>query len=537
MANVIIFTDNPPRNLSGGDTPLYLRYQTKPAGAYAIASNLRRNGYSVLVVNNCSSYTLAGIKQIINNNSEDLLWVGISTTFFAISGSCLGQYRDNWKHSSHLAFADGLAAIIGQTNLDGRANLKVARELIWNSEEINLIADHCIKYNAPLLIGGAWVSNILNGNLQNLRDNVHILTGRSENATLGITRSLSSGATIDLQIKSSNQDYDDVFFKTNQYQWEESDLITADEWLPVEISRGCAFNCAYCSYDRKSNFDTYRDPDVIRSELIKNYEKFGVTKYILMDDLYNESKDKVRLMYDKVWSKLPFAPEWASYMRLDMVWADPDSAEILKASGAKMGSFGIETLHNKAGSKVGKGLGKERILETLEHLKSVWKDDVLIHSYFIAGLPDEPEDSILETINWTTNTKLVDTVSYTPLWITPPTHNKFVVITNAMSLDNEKYNLSWADDNTWINPQGVTFNRANELAAAGNKSRAIYIGAFGEYVEYRQLGVTHQEIVNLKEKAYDMANEKECLDFVNSIQHIAIKNIDSKVKKTLERSS
>ena len=73
---------------------------------------------------------------------------------------------------------------------------------------------------------------------------------------------------------------------------------------------------------------------------------------MLVDDLYNDGKKKVRELYDKVWSKLPFDVEWTSYMRLDMFWADPESIEIVKASGARAGNFGIETLHNKAGAKV-----------------------------------------------------------------------------------------------------------------------------------------------------------------------------------------
>ena len=81
-------------------------------------------------------------------------------------------------------------------------------------------------------------------------------------------------------------------------------------------------------------------------------------------------------------------------MRLDMLWADPDSAEIIRDSGCKFAQFGIETLHNVAGRKVGKGLGRDRILETLERLKPLWKDDVLVSAGFIAGLPFEPIESI-----------------------------------------------------------------------------------------------------------------------------------------------
>jgi hypothetical protein len=103
-----------------------------------------------------------------------------------------------------------------------------------------------------------------------------------------------------------------------------------------------------------------------------------------------------------------------------------------------------------------------------------------------------------------------------------------------MSHDTEKYNLRWADDNTWINDQDITFSRASELAALGNKSRALYIGGYSEYVEYRQLGLTHQQIVELKDNAYSPDNTDSCIDYVNELEKMAITNIKDRIEKTLE---
>ena len=236
-----------------------------------------------------------------------------------------------------------------------------------------------------------------------------------------------------------------LFRSTRIYNYKEYDYIEEDDWLLLEVSRGCAFNCAYCNYDRKSSFDSYRSPESLHSELIKNFELYGVTRYVLADDLYNDSKDKVRILYDKVWSKLPFKPEWTSYMRLDMFWSDPESAEIVKQSGARLGSFGIETLHNKAGSKVGKGLGKERILETLHRLKEVWKDEVLTFGFFITGLPDEPEESIIETTEWLAKTNLLYSHYSNPLWVTPPDHKRFVRTLNNISNNYDKFGIRWVE--------------------------------------------------------------------------------------------
>lgn len=529
MANVIIFNDVPPRNLGLADTTYYLRYQTKTAGVYAIASTLRRHGYSVLVVDHCANYTLAGVKKVIADNLDDLLWVGLGTSFFTANMPPAAYYRNEWATSSELYFEDWFKVLTRSQDLIKKNDfLNFKRELIWSNHELNLIAEFCASVNVPFLIGGAWVTTIRNGNLVNLHPNAYIIAGRAEVVTKNITDSLAQNKNAKFLTVADNTTYDNVDFKQNVYQWQHSDNILPTDWLPIQISRGCAFNCSYCNFDRRSTLDSYRSAESIRTELIRNYEQFGVTGYILMDDLYNESKDKVRMLYDNVWSRLPFKPEWSSYMRLDMIWSDSESIELIKASGARIGSFGIETLHDKAGKRVGKGLGKKRILDTLARVKESWKDDVLIHGYFIAGLPEEPEESILSTIEWAGSTPLLDCVSWQPLWITPPEHKKFVIATSPMSKDYEKYGVTWTSDNVWVNTVGVNFPRAVQLSDLGNQARDFFLGGFGEYPEYKGLGWTHQEIVQLKDKRI------ECTQKLNDDSHIATNRITQQIRKVLK---
>ena len=87
MANVILFNDNLPNSLSGVESRFYMSYQTRAAGVYALASHLRRNGYTVKVIDHTSNLTLAGVKHVIKNNQQDLLWIGVGTTFFVFKGT------------------------------------------------------------------------------------------------------------------------------------------------------------------------------------------------------------------------------------------------------------------------------------------------------------------------------------------------------------------------------------------------------------------------------------------------------------------
>lgn len=524
MAHVILFTDRAPRKWHFKENNYYSNFYVYPAGAHKIASVLRHKGYKVLVVPNSLNLSFSCIKKIIRNNSKDLLWVGISTTFMMLRSNNFEEYRGQWNSTDEdLIDINNLFTI----NTIWRESF----ELIWSSYEINRIAEFCQdEFQCQLLLGGSWVSQIKNGNLENLRENVHIITGFAEEVVEKFTDECVRDKKAVPPYVHNNSHYDDNGFKTSTILWTPEDFITPNAWLPLEIARGCAFNCAYCNYDRRSNFDSFKNPDVLRQELIRNYELYGTTSYMLVDDLYNDSKEKVRILYDKVWSKLPFTPEWSSYMRLDMLWTDPESAEFIKASGAKIGSFGIETLHDVAGRRVGKGLGKTRILETLTRLKEVWNDEVLVTAYFLAGLPFEPLDSIKSTMQWTLETDLLFNASWNPLWITPPDHFKIVGEgkLHAISKDNDKFKITWPEPNIWQNDQGIRFDQLDVLVKEVMDKIPTKF-TYAEYADLRTAGVTHQDIVDIKK-------DKTRLDLIQQnfieIQELTISRLKKIVQLT-----
>lgn len=501
MAHAIIFYDT------------VIRTGTRPAGAYAVASVLRRQGLEVLVVPFCAGLSFNGVKQIIENNSANLLWVGISTTFFKTlqyNKETLENYRNQWRTTQELT--------LSRDDFQKHPNARMNEEtLIWDRQELNLLAQWLDeKFQRPLLLGGP---NVISKNKLMLHPNVHCVTGYAESYVAEITNNLLQKTQDPIPVLHNNSHYDDIEFKTNSLKWAAHDFIKPNEWLPLEVSRGCSFNCAYCTYERKSTFDSFKNPESLRQEIIENYERWGVTKYILVDDLYNDSKEKVRVLYDKVWSKLPFQIEWASYMRLDMFWNDPESIDIVKASGARAGGFGIETLHTTAGRKVGKGLGKTRILETLQALKEKWRDEIMISAFMIAGLPYEPWDSILESWKWSRTTDLLHGSIWQVLYVRPPFSDFRIVPGTQSTMDKDPYSfdMSWPDNNSnWINSEGVTRNQCLELLSQAWDPFDTSFG-FHKYAQLRQEGIDHHTLINAKNGSISL----EALGKINQKKHAA----------------
>ena len=504
MAHAIVFVDRAPLARQEDYTSYYMSYA---AGTYKIASVLREMGLDVLVVPNCFSLTFAGIQQIIENNKNNLLWVGISTTFMALevdSETVLDTYRNEWRSSKNLTMNSESLLVKCENTYDYR--------MVLDAKDIAAIGHYLDKnHNVPLLLGGYFAERY-GMQLQRFKPfnkNIYYVNGYAESYVKEFTERRLADPTAVPSLFVNNTPYNDNEFKHSTILWHETDFIDEDSWLEIETARGCAFDCAYCSYPRRGRFDSFKDPDALRQELITNYEKFGVTRYNIVDDLYNDSKEKVRIFHEKVWSKLPFKPEWVANMRLDMIWSDPDSAAILLEDGCRFGQFGIETLHDVAGRKVGKGLGRKRILETLEFLKPIWGKELLISGNFIAGLPFEPIESIRETMNWSVTTDLLYNANWQQLFLTPPSIFDVVDPVNRIEEDYEKFQVEWLDGRNWRNSVGVTYNEVQEMVKNVAKLLPMDFKVnLRNYTDLRRVGFTHEQLANVKTHPLDKEQVK-----------------------------
>lgn len=489
MSHVILFTDRASEQRHRFNSTLSTVQYNFLSGAYKVASVLRKQGLTVLVVPNCFNLSWAGVQHIIDNNSENLLWVGLSTTFFTIQvPKTIELYRSSWHESKSFVIDTEVLYQLTSTTTE------TPWDMVWSAKEFSKIAKWLLnKHKVPLLLGGkpfpVWHQTQFDSNAYWVKGDAESYVKKFTNDCLADKQSIPP-------LFVNNSDYDNNDFKTDIILYNHGDHINSDDWLPIEIARGCAFNCAYCTYEHKDTTDLYKNPAVLRDELLRNYEMFGVTKYMLMDDLYNDSKDKIRLLYDQVWSKLPFTPEWTSYLRLDMLWADPESVDIIKASGARYATFGVETLHDTAGRKVGKGLGKQRILDTLQTLKDSWQDSVLYNLQMIAGLPHEPIESILESLEWSKTTTLAHSISWNPLVIS----KDFLI--SAMEVNNNKYGVTWSGKE-WKNSVGVTKQMVDESVGEYYKNNEYYRVHLGNYPELRSAGLSHQDIVTVPKTPLD----------------------------------
>jgi predicted hydrocarbon binding protein len=374
---VILFTDV-------ADTIGYGKY----AGTYKIATEIRNQGYTCQVVDLFSFYSYSDLEKIVSKfcTSETVL-VGFSCT--------LMEQRKEGKVFNFGRTDDEFHSIVSKIK--------------------------SINNNTKICLGGARMT--YNSYWHGVD---YVIVNKGDVAILKLLKHLIDGEDIKT-VKSTPChviDGNDYFYTQEQFAFSNiryvpEDIIFPGESLPIEVARGCVFQCAFCHFDLigKKVGDWQKTESALRDELIMNHEKFGTTHFMFTDELINESLPKMKLIH-KVLTNLPFKISYTSYARLDLIWKFPEMREMLLESGAKSLAFGIETLNETAGKKIGKGLGEKRVKETLNYCAEIWKGKIITSSNFIVGLPGEDEASIRNTVEYLVSDDCpLDVFGFLPLYI------------------------------------------------------------------------------------------------------------------------
>lgn len=358
---------------------------SKTLGPYKVAHALRSNGFEVAVIHHLSVFTVEEICHLLRNLvSDKTLFVGVNNFFYADignpgkteSGGVVLQNIANGAILPHgLQYNNTIKNLILECNPNCKLVLggPTARDVEYN----NVFDYQCIGYSESSIVNLA----------QHLKD---------KNIKLEKSHKSIYGPIIVNDSRAESYDFHEC-----QMRYEDHDVILPGETLLLEVARGCIFKCAFCSYpmNGKKKLDFIRNMDYIYEELVDNYRRFGVTRYIFCDDTVNDSPEKCRMIYDMS-RRLPFKLEWWGYIRLDLLTAHPETVEWLFESGLRSAFFGIETLNPKTASAIGKGGDRQKLFDTVKKIKQRYGNHVNLHGSFIYGLPHESMQSLQQTTDF-----------------------------------------------------------------------------------------------------------------------------------------
>lgn len=441
------------------DTPHYPDW-VRGYGAHRLATHLRSYGYRVLVIDFMSGLgydTWKEICELAIGPSTKI--VGFSTTWWPFkdrNGASIVNLNTNY-----------VDPVSDENKKELASQARVFTEAVLHKTDVIKQWTDIIKKINPktkIVIGGAkldWYQDFPAD---------HFISGMGEVQILDLLNEPRRiwPKLINHDTHATSRDWG---WRTCYTSYNEIDRIRSDEILSLETARGCRFKCIYCQFPlvgQKKVADYIKTEETLYKELLENYERWGTTKYWLVDDTFNDTTEKVQHVLNVV-RRLPFQPIFRIYARLDVLAMNPEQISMLYEIGVRSVFFGIESFHPETAKIIGKGMNQEKRKKTLYDARAAWGNDVHIGGGYIIGLPKEGYEHAKQQFEWFMDPDCpVQYINFFPLVINPegsyPNHPMSEIDKNY-----QKYGYDIPDlknHHYWVKDDGTdikSFARAFEI--------------------------------------------------------------------------
>jgi len=227
--------------------------------------------------------------------------------------------------------------------------------------------------------------------------------------------------------------------------YEKRDFPQPFESVTMETSRGCRFKCAFCTWPILGVKDDHtRCSNDFRDNLMRNYDNYGIQRYSIADETFNDYSEKI-IKYADVVESLPFKPNFGGYIRADLLHTRPQDIEHLARMRFNGHFYGVESFHRPSAAAIGKGMDPDKIKQAILDTK----DYLIKHNGFyrgtiglIVGLPHETEETLNESKKWIDEHWKTQNFRFSQLHL-PSSHGN--VKQSALSSTYEKQGYSLVD--------------------------------------------------------------------------------------------
>ncbi len=246
---------------------------------------------------------------------------------------------------------------------------------------------------AKICLGGSHASSVPERCLEDGFD--FVVIGEGELALEALIKRLSCGKERERLIRSP---YIKIL---DSLPFPERNLINLKDYgyeiddnkaTTIITSRGCPFNCAFCSKDVWSGRVRYHSPNYVIAEINEIISKFGFRHLLFLDDVL--TLDKQRL-FDICSGMKDLNVKWRCYARPDSTTKEMLFA--MKEAGCVEIGFGLESASQKILNSVDKKLKVENATRFVRDCKEA---GIAVNVFIMIGLPGETHESVQDTKKW-----------------------------------------------------------------------------------------------------------------------------------------
>ncbi len=175
---------------------------------------------------------------------------------------------------------------------------------------------------------------------------------------------------------------------------QEEKIGSATYYMPIDVGRGCPFNCTFCCSNRvwKRKY-RLKTPEKIVEEIKYHYEKFGIRSFLFAHDAFTVNNRLVSEVCDRI-NESGMDITWDCTTRVNCV--NKELLEKMINSGMRQIQMGVETGSTRMQQVINKKLDLEHLREMVTFLR---ERKIGVMLFFMFGFPEETEADIKETLN------------------------------------------------------------------------------------------------------------------------------------------
>ena len=205
--------------------------------------------------------------------------------------------------------------------------------------------------------------------------------------------------------------------------------------LPFAViitSRGCPYQCAYCSKPIFGTKFRAQSPKRVVEELAYYQDELGIREFAFYDDVFTLDKKRAYAIADEIIAK-GLSMQWTCETRVDLV--DRELLFHMKQAGCYSVAYGIESASQEILDALHKGITLKQIEEAVRITREAGLQTV---GYFMIGSPGESPETIKRTIQFAKKLKL----DFAQFSVTTPFPGTELY---ELYSEGERGNVSWED--------------------------------------------------------------------------------------------
>ena len=171
-------------------------------------------------------------------------------------------------------------------------------------------------------------------------------------------------------------------------------LLGMRKIIPVQTSRGCPYDCSFCSVT--STFGRsmrYRSIERIREELLR-YD-LGKSMIFFYDDNFAASPKRAREVVAML-KALPGKLHWSAQVRADIA-RDPELLREMRDAGCIQFYLGLESVNQESLDGADK---KQDLEQTREYIRRIHAVNIRVHGMFVFGFDTDRDGTLERTVTF-----------------------------------------------------------------------------------------------------------------------------------------